>query len=233
MASEQLCMQCGTVAYMKRYMKGSLATEILLWLFFLLPGVIYSIWRHASVYWGCPQCASPNMIPLTSPVAKKFLADTKPGQPVEAYRPTTQSSSKGLSWGAIALVVLGVLTLGSIIRVATVANDSNTSAVSATAPTATNYETQAIEVCRATAIEKQKNLATWVLKDKYTVLPQTKQDKLDAKNPNLYHVQVVWTPFSADAEIPLVIADCRLARQTDKLALAKFRTFCKPEDCTF
>ena len=186
------------------------------------------------MYWGWPQCASANMIPLSSPVAQKFLAETKPGQTVEAYRAPAQSSN-GISWGAIALVALGVLTLGSVVRVISVANDSSSSTAStagATAPTAAEYEKQAIDVRRATAVEKQKVLATWVLKDKYTVIPQTKQDKLDAKNPNMYHVQVVWTPFAADAEIPLVIADCRLARQKDKMTMAKFHTFCKPKDCT-
>ena|SRR5437667_6085317 len=125
MAQEQLCMRCGTVAYMKRFMKGSLLTEIFLWLCALLPGLIYSIWRHSTVYWGCPRCDSPNMIPLTSPVAQKFLSETKPGQPISAYRmPDAQGT--GMSASTIIAILVVILVLGTIIRVATVANDTET-----------------------------------------------------------------------------------------------------------
>jgi hypothetical protein len=127
MAQEQLCMQCGTVAYMKRFMKGSLLTEIFLWLCALLPGLIYSIWRHTTVYWGCPQCDSPNVIPLTSPVAQKFFSETKPGQPLSAYRvPVTVNKGSGMSAGKIVAIGFGVILLASIVRVATVANQTQT-----------------------------------------------------------------------------------------------------------
>ncbi len=74
MNSEKMyCPACGTVARPKRITKGSLATEVALWLFFLVPGLIYSVWRLASRYEGCPSCLRAGMIPLDSPVAVRAL----------------------------------------------------------------------------------------------------------------------------------------------------------------
>jgi ssDNA-binding Zn-finger/Zn-ribbon topoisomerase 1 len=50
------CPNCGYEGEAKTYTKGSLAVEIVLWLFFLLPGLIYSVWRLSSRYEGCPKC---------------------------------------------------------------------------------------------------------------------------------------------------------------------------------
>jgi len=47
MAEQKLCtVFAGTVGDTKRNMKGSILTELVLWFFFLVPGLIYSIWRH-------------------------------------------------------------------------------------------------------------------------------------------------------------------------------------------
>jgi hypothetical protein len=54
--------------------KGNMVTEFLFWLFFLLPGLLYSLWRISSRYWGCPKCGAANMIPPNSPVAQKILS---------------------------------------------------------------------------------------------------------------------------------------------------------------
>jgi hypothetical protein len=71
--AQKLCLQCGTVGLTKRIMKGSILTEFVLWMLFLLPGLIYSVWRYASVVDGCAKCGSGNVIPLDSPFAKKAL----------------------------------------------------------------------------------------------------------------------------------------------------------------
>lgn len=55
-------------------MKGSILVELALWLFFIVPGLIYSIWRHASVYQGCAKCGSNALIPLDSPVAQQIAS---------------------------------------------------------------------------------------------------------------------------------------------------------------
>ena len=51
-AKEMLCFKCGTKSKPKIYTKGNIDIEIVLWLFLIIPGWIYSIWRHISRYEG-------------------------------------------------------------------------------------------------------------------------------------------------------------------------------------
>ena len=67
-----ICTQCGTGGKQKLITKGNLGLEIILWLFFLLPGIIYSIWRHASRTKGCPKCNGP-MVSTDSPIGADLL----------------------------------------------------------------------------------------------------------------------------------------------------------------
>jgi predicted RNA-binding Zn-ribbon protein involved in translation (DUF1610 family) len=73
--SQLICPNCGTVGRPKTVVKGSLLTELVLWLFFLLPGIIYSAWRLTSRAKVCPACGAGNMIPLTSPKGKKLQSE--------------------------------------------------------------------------------------------------------------------------------------------------------------
>ena len=73
MALEMYCQNCGHIGEPKRYIKGSVVTELLLWFCFLLPGLIYSIWRANSRFKGCPNCEAPNMVPLNSPKAREMM----------------------------------------------------------------------------------------------------------------------------------------------------------------
>ena len=73
MAKQMICTSCGQVGTAKRITKGSIFIEILLWLFFLLPGLIYSIWRLSSKYDACPSCKNPSMIPVDSPTGRKLM----------------------------------------------------------------------------------------------------------------------------------------------------------------
>lgn len=57
---------CGHRGYPKTVTKGALLIEMILWVTFLVPGVIYSIWRHSSRYQVCPSCGAPHMVLLDS-----------------------------------------------------------------------------------------------------------------------------------------------------------------------
>ncbi len=74
------CKKCGNVGPTKRIMKGSFAIELVLWLFFLLPGLVYSIWRLTTKSRGCSVCGSEDVLPRNSPLAKnnasKPMAET-------------------------------------------------------------------------------------------------------------------------------------------------------------
>jgi hypothetical protein len=112
----KLCLQCGSIGETKRFMKGSVLTELILWLFFLLPGLIYSIWRHSTVAQVCPNCFSANVIPLDSPVAQNVLANRPKTsgfvQPVSSTEP-----SAGMSPRKAFAIVIGFAVLMIVIAV--------------------------------------------------------------------------------------------------------------------
>lgn len=63
------CATCGHQGKGKTRTRGSLMVEIVLWLCFLIPGLIYSIWRQSSKHKVCASCGSSTLVPLSSPVA--------------------------------------------------------------------------------------------------------------------------------------------------------------------
>jgi tellurite resistance protein TehA-like permease len=73
------CTNCGTVGRPVTVTKGSIALELLLWLCFLLPGILYSVWRLSSRYRACPSCRAGNMIPTDSPRARERLEIRRAG----------------------------------------------------------------------------------------------------------------------------------------------------------
>lgn len=74
-AKERYCTVCGTVGYPARITKGHVLMELALWICFLVPGLIYSLWRLVSRYDGCGACGSAAIVPLDSPVARASDAD--------------------------------------------------------------------------------------------------------------------------------------------------------------
>jgi len=64
------CKKCGNVGPTKAIMKGSFAMELVLWIFFLLPGLVYSIWRLTTKGRGCSVCGSEDVIPANASLAK-------------------------------------------------------------------------------------------------------------------------------------------------------------------
>jgi hypothetical protein len=73
MSMKMICSSCGTVCYPVKITKGSILIELFLWLCFLFPGLIYSIWRLTSRYNACPCCKSSEIIPLNSPKGLKLV----------------------------------------------------------------------------------------------------------------------------------------------------------------
>lgn len=74
-SNQLICPACGTQtdAAMTKT-KGSTGIELILWLCFIIPGLIYSIWRMNSKYDVCPACKQPGMIPLNSPNGQRLAA---------------------------------------------------------------------------------------------------------------------------------------------------------------
>lgn len=66
------CTRCGTEAETVTKTRGSLGIEIVLWLCFIIPGVIYSLWRMNARRHVCRSCGSAEVIDPKSPVAVKL-----------------------------------------------------------------------------------------------------------------------------------------------------------------
>ena len=59
------CTQCHTHSNTAK-MKGNGWIELVLYLFYILPGVVYSIWRRSGKPNGCPTCGHAALIPAGS-----------------------------------------------------------------------------------------------------------------------------------------------------------------------
>lgn len=73
-SKERICQACGTTGKTRTETPGSIFIEIILWLFFLVPGLIYSIWRHSKKHQVCRSCGSAAIIPLDSPAGRDLAA---------------------------------------------------------------------------------------------------------------------------------------------------------------
>lgn len=72
--NEMFCKSCHFVDSTKRNMPGSILIEIILWLCFLIPGIIYTLWRHSATKQVCKSCGSKEIIPINSPLAQQILS---------------------------------------------------------------------------------------------------------------------------------------------------------------
>jgi hypothetical protein len=69
-----VCRSCGTVNNGRLVTRGSFVIEIILWICFLLPGLVYSIWRYNTQFTACNACGGKEMIPVDSPIGRQIVA---------------------------------------------------------------------------------------------------------------------------------------------------------------
>jgi len=114
MAQKLICSTCGHIGSTKTAVKGSILIEIILWLCFIIPGVIYSLWRSSSRHKTCPKCGGTNLIPLDTPVGIKILADQGKTleQAVSEKEPArVYNTREKVMIGVVVLVVISLITL--------------------------------------------------------------------------------------------------------------------------
>ena len=68
-----VCTTCGHHGQAKTRVRGSIWIELVLWVCFIVPGLIYSIWRLTTKQKICSSCGASNLVPPESPVGKEFL----------------------------------------------------------------------------------------------------------------------------------------------------------------
>ncbi|WP_152544764.1 YqaE/Pmp3 family membrane protein [Deinococcus phoenicis] len=67
------CPVCRYVGPPRRVTPGSFLIELVLWLFFIIPGVIYSLWRLSARREVCAACGNPQTVPLSTPAGQAIL----------------------------------------------------------------------------------------------------------------------------------------------------------------
>ena len=70
--AQLICSSCGTKGSAKNETRGSIFIEIILWICFIIPGVIYSIWRLTTKAKVCRSCNSKELISVNSPRGKEL-----------------------------------------------------------------------------------------------------------------------------------------------------------------
>jgi uncharacterized membrane protein YqaE (UPF0057 family) len=74
MASQYICTSCGYIGKPIKKTPGNFLIEVVLWIAFILPGLIYSLWRVSNKYYVCATCHHKTVIPVDTPMGKQ-LAD--------------------------------------------------------------------------------------------------------------------------------------------------------------
>jgi hypothetical protein len=98
--SEVICKTCGHTGDRKYESRGMLSIEVVLWLCLVIPGLIYSLWRHLSAVAICPSCGGKDFIPIDSPLGKKLAQEVAPATrdvARQAYIPKTGRKG-GFAW---------------------------------------------------------------------------------------------------------------------------------------
>lgn len=71
-----VCPNCRSVIHPARVTPGSTFLEVLLWLCFLLPGILYTAWCSANKKTVCPICGAQNLVPLSTPAGQALVKTT-------------------------------------------------------------------------------------------------------------------------------------------------------------
>lgn len=112
MSEQVICANCGHLGPPRVVTQGSFAIELLLWLCFVIPGLIYSLWRRNTRQDVCAKCLCPNPLPLDTPRGKQLamtFRQTSAQSEVFEYR---GNATRGRVYMAIiALVIATVIYL--------------------------------------------------------------------------------------------------------------------------
>lgn len=113
---ELVCRACGALGQTRIHTPGSIWIELLAWAFLLLPGMIYSAWRHTRRGTVCACCDSADLVQVGLPVGQRLLAEFRPGAVVQEGGALSARRAgiadrffKGLVWTLAGLFAVGLL----------------------------------------------------------------------------------------------------------------------------
>ena len=94
-----ICSKCGTVANPKTRTRGSIWIEIVLWCCFIIPGLIYTLWRLTSREDVCRACGSHELVPLDSPFGRQLAEKAGIDAPVPRAYVAPHAGAVGVGRG--------------------------------------------------------------------------------------------------------------------------------------
>lgn len=109
MSDKRICAACGTVGKAKTVTRGSLLIEIMLWLFFLVPGLIYTVWRLTTRGSACASCGSSELVPVTSPRGRELMARYNPTTPVDSPGDDLPRGNAARGYVYMAIIVVAAI----------------------------------------------------------------------------------------------------------------------------
>lgn len=74
-SEEMVCRQCESVGTPEKEMPGNLAFGCALFFFFVVPGILYSIWRLTNKTNVCQFCGSEDLVPKHSPAGERIIEE--------------------------------------------------------------------------------------------------------------------------------------------------------------
>jgi hypothetical protein len=78
---EQICRNCGYRGGGEMVTPGSFLIEVILWACLIIPGLVYSLWRHSRRHQACPSCHERQLIPAASPIGRQLINSHHKGEP--------------------------------------------------------------------------------------------------------------------------------------------------------
>jgi hypothetical protein len=117
MPPELICATCGCRTAGQSVNKGSALIELILWCCFLVPGLLYTVWRRTSAPRICHACGAKTLVPLSTPVGKKLA--TEHPVAVEPPHPDVNFAAwaraiLGISAVLFGLLIVFFLVIGSL-----------------------------------------------------------------------------------------------------------------------
>jgi hypothetical protein len=119
---EKICRQCGTLNDGETALPGHGWIEAILWLCYLVPGLIYSIWRRSKKQAVCVACGSRDLVQVGTPVGATMLRTHHPDIRIDKNTPLTApvpaAKSYGPKWlgpGSLLLIAIAAVMLFAFI----------------------------------------------------------------------------------------------------------------------
>lgn len=108
----KICRDCGTLNVDTAALPGSGWIEAVLWLSYLLPGLIYSIWRRSMRQRVCLACGKRELLQVDTPVGAALLKEYHADTVVDEAQLAPDENGPSTFW-KVACVLLFIAGLSS------------------------------------------------------------------------------------------------------------------------